>query len=271
MKWAEAIGGWLRGRFGKSAGQRILIYGDSHTIAIAQALAYRETHPSEPLPRIELYRYLKLKEGKQIGDTDLDRFCTMIARLGPDDTVISVIGGNQYAVASTVRREPFYTIVTAGEAIIAGETGIIPYRAMKSYIASGVFNSDGPMLRKIRDATRAHVFHLLPPPPKADNDYIRRYHESRFAAEGLGEFAPHSPGLRLSCWQMQRDCLAELCEEIGVELLAPPAVTMDADGFLDPHYYGKDVTHANRRYGEQLLRQIAAKAVDAAPVSAMAA
>jgi hypothetical protein len=134
---------------------------------------------------------------------------------------------------------------------------IIPHRALESYIQSGVFNSDGPVLKEIRAATKARVFHLTPPPPKEDNSFLSRYHESRFAAEGLGELEPHSPQLRMTCWKMQRDSLSAFCTEIGVELVPPPATTVCETGFLERHCYGKDVTHANRRYGEQLLRQIA--------------
>jgi hypothetical protein len=239
-----------------------MIFGDSHTVAIAQAIAYRETNPDPVLPRMELFRLRKTKGDVELGDTDVEEFCRMISGLNPSDAVFSAIGGNQYAVASTVRTQPYFDVVTTKAAAQTREPDVtlIPARVMESYIASGVVSSDGPMIKRIRMATRARVFHLTPPPPKEDNAFIKRFHEARFAAEGLGSLEPHSPLLRLTCWEMQRKSLASFCNEIGVELLPPPSVTVGERGFLDQHYFGKDVTHANRRYGEQVLRQIAAAA-----------
>ena len=36
----------------------------------------------------------------------------------------------------------------------------------------------------------------------------------------------------------------------------PPENTVTEDGYLDPAFCAKDVTHANRRHGEAVLRQI---------------
>lgn len=215
---------WLFHLSGSDRPTRILIFGDSHTVAISQALAYREPGTEPILPKIELHRLLKLKNGRDLGDTSLEQFCRKISRLRETDCVFSVIGGNQYAVASTVRARPYFDVLANGNIgeLANSDDTIIPHRALESYIQSGVFNSDGPVLKEIRAATKARVFHLTPPPPKEDNSFLSRYHESRFAAEGLGELEPHSPQLRMTCWKMQRDSLSAFCTEIGVELVPPP-------------------------------------------------
>ncbi|MBC2669063.1 hypothetical protein ACFOON_08830 [Novosphingobium piscinae] len=265
----EILQRWVRGSARGKHTPRILMFGDSHTVAIAQALAFRADNPEPVLPPIELYRLRKVKAEVEIGDTDIDQFCRKIERLSPSDAVFSAIGGNQYAVVSTVRTPPFFDLIESlpPDQKVADDSVIVPTRVVESYIASGVFNSDGPMLRKIRASTRARVFHLTPPPPKEDNDFLKKFHESRFAAEGLGEMEPQSPELRLACWKMQRNSLEKLCAEISVELLPPPTATVGQRGFLQAHYYGKDVTHANRRYGEQVLRQIAARACEGCEVA----
>lgn len=244
---------------GNAPRRRILVFGDSHTVALAQALAFRADNPQPALPEIELYRLRKRKGDISLGDTDLEEFCRKVSDLNADDLVVSAIGGNQYAVLSTVRSPPYFDLILpqGSHARNAANREIIPYRVFEGLIASGVTNSDGPMLRRLRSATRARVFHLTPPPPKQDNAYLKRFHESRFAAEGLGDLEPHSPETRLACWNMQHKALSALCAEIGIELLPPPPGTVGGDGFLERHYYGKDVTHANRRYGEQVLRQLA--------------
>lgn len=251
---------WRTRRGTEPSPPRRLVFGDSHTVALAQAIAFRTENPQPELPEIELHRLRKLKGMTWLGDTYLDEFCQKIGGLTESDLVFSAIGGNQYAVVSTVRTPPYFELAKSMGAPHKGNVGdtIIPFRALESLIASGVVNSDGPILQRIRSATRARVFHLTPPPPKQDNAFIKQFHEARFAAEGLGDLEPHSPELRLACWTMQRQALAALCAEIGVELLPPPPGTVGEEGFLKQAYYGKDVTHANRRYGELVLRQIAA-------------
>ena len=237
--------------------RRIVLFGDSHTAAISRALIYRNQQGKRA--PVEVYRIRKEKDGVQIGEMEFQRFCRLIAGLNADDLVFSAIGGNQYAVVGTVRADPDFRIVMPGtgspEADASAE--IVPYRAVRSYIASGVFNSDGIMLETLRKSTPARVFHLTPPPPKSDNDFIRRCYEGRFANPGTGEMDPTDPALRLACWQIQRDCLEEMCARIDVELLPPPVGALGEDGFLVPDCYANDATHANRRYGDLVLRAIA--------------
>jgi hypothetical protein len=50
--------------------------------------------------------------------------------------------------------------------------------------------------------------------------------------------------------------LAKLCDELGIALVRPPKHGVTPKGFLAPLCYAKDVTHANRRYGEFVLKQM---------------
>ena len=144
----------------------------------------------------------------------------------------------------------------ADDDIVSDRAQLVPMRAMVDYIQSGVEGNDGPVLKAIRRSTRAKVFHLAPPPPKEDNSFISQFFESRFAGEGIGELGPSRPQLRLKCWKVQTDCLQRLCAGLDIELVLPPAAALTEQGFLAPTYYAKDATHANRRYGELVLKQI---------------
>jgi hypothetical protein len=140
--------------------------------------------------------------------------------------------------------------------IAADGVSLIPFRAIAGYIECGLRGTVGPMLKEIRDATTARILHLAPPPPKEDNAFIAAHFESRFARDGLQDRGPTTPELRLKCWKVQLQCLATLCEELNIGLLMPPAEGLTCDGYLAPHCYAKDVTHANRRYGEYVLHQM---------------
>ena len=43
---------------------------------------------------------------------------------------------------------------------------------------------------------------------------------------------------------------------MDVELVMPPHKTVTSEGYLEPSCYANDVTHANRRYGEAVLKQV---------------
>jgi hypothetical protein len=238
---------------------KVYVFGDSHTDALKRALNFEGR--SDVYPAIKLLRIRKQKGSSEIGDVDFPTFCKKVKHLTRDEIVVSCIGGNQYAIVSTIKLEGDTQLVTTtahlGDDLMLDLCqNIIPFRVLKSFIESGVRSSDAPMLQALRASTKARVVHLIPPPPKFDNDFICNAHETRFKNEGLNAQSVSEPQFRLECWKMQRDCLIELGKEIGVEMISPPARAVTEDGYLQPLYYGNDVTHANRRYGELVLKQI---------------
>jgi hypothetical protein len=246
----------LLARHEQSDAPRIAVFGDSHTAALLRARDSAErAHLYE---HIRVVRLLKEKHGRTVGEADLARFCEDIRRFRETDFVFSAVGGNQYAVVSTVQ-EPvdFDFLQCASDQDFASDrASVVPHRAIVGFIEVGVRGNVGPMLREIRNSTRASVYHLAPPPPKEDNAFISKHFESRFAEAGLMELGPTRPRLRLKCWQIQLRVLKDLCEELGITLILPPGKAVTSEGYLAPIYYAKDVTHANRRYGEMVLKQI---------------
>ena len=235
---------------------RIAVFGDSHTAALQSAKEFPER--SHVYEHVQIYRVLKEKDGKSVGDTTFTEFCQMIGEYSAGDFVFSAVGGNQYAVVSTVRSPVEYDFLTSpgDEDLVRDGAAIIPFRALAGHIEKGIRGTVGPVLREIRASTKARVLHLAPPPPKEDNQFIATHFESRFAKQGIADFGPTRPGLRLKCWKVQMDRLAMLCEELGVELVMPPWRTVTPEGYLTKRCYAKDVTHGNRRYGEYVLKDI---------------
>lgn len=237
-------------------GPQISIFGDSHTAAMFSAKEYPDR--SHHYDHVRIYRLQKEKNGRVIGDATLEEFCSEIARLRPQDFVFSAAGGNQYAVVSTVQSPVDFDILTSpdDEEVSSIDGQIIPFRAFAGHIERGVRGTLGPVLKQMREATSAKLYHLAPPPPKQDNKFIATHFESRFARAGLGDSGPTRPSLRLKAWQLQLKFLAELCADLGVELMLPPVRAVTDEGYLAPRCYAKDVTHANRRYGEYVLKDI---------------
>lgn len=241
---------------GTEAEARIAVFGDSHTAALSSAQAYPDrNHRYE---HIRIARVLKEKNGRLLGDTTLESFCREIGNFCPNDLVFSAVGGNQYAVLSTVQDPVDYDFFLSPDDRRAFRDGaeLVPFRTLEAFLQKGVRGTIGPVLKAIRRATDAKVFHLAPPPPKQDNDFIAKHFESRFASEGIEALGPTRPSLRMKCWHVQLSCLEALCEELGIGLVKPPKHGVTAKGYLAPRCYAKDVTHANRRYGEFVLKQI---------------
>ena len=234
--------------------RRILLFGDSHSHAIQRAIEKR-VGKKQAVP-LAAHRLLKEKNGKYIGDTTFEQFLKAIAKLDANDVVLSMIGGNQHAVFSTIQHpQPFDFFAPDGPAP-ARETEVVPYRALEDTFVRGLRSGDGKSLEALRKATAARVVHIIPPPPKADTAFIEKHHETRFAQEDLAQLGVSPPQFRLKFWRLQARVLEGICKVLGIEVMLPPARAVDEQGFLRPEFYGPDATHANWRYGERLLREV---------------
>ncbi len=234
---------------------RILLFGDSHTNAVQKAIEKRKAK-GLPVP-LQAHRLLKEKNGKQMGDTPFEDFLKLVSKLGPDDVVVSTIGGNQHAVYSMIQHEQRFDFVDPEQPVSLDEAAeLIPYRALEVAFDIGLRKGDGASVQALKLATAARVVHLIPPPPKSDNAFITEHHETLFRREGLATRGVSSPQLRLKFWNLQTRVLKAICAELGVETMMPPARALDDSGFLQPDFWAQDATHANWRYGERLLREI---------------
>ncbi len=232
---------------------RIMLFGDSHSYAIQRAVD-RRVIKERPTP-VAVHRLLKVKNGREMGDTSFEDFLAMTGKLSPSDIVLSAIGGNQHAVYSTIQHPLAFTFFEPASSAPVPDASIIPYRILESDFSKGIRARDGASLKALRDATRARVVHVLAPPPKRDNEHILKHHESRFALDNIVGLGVSPPELRMKFWKLQRRILEDVCEEFGIEVLPPPPAALDEEGFLAPEYYASDATHANPAYGELVLVQ----------------
>lgn len=259
MSYFSDIKAWFRGEWEREPGRsgpRIIIVGDSHTAAIKRARDFEER--AHVYSHIEVIRFRIQKGEGTLGEVDFDDFCRRISRFTEDDMIFSVIGGNQYAVISTVRNPvDFYFLESSvDDNVVSDKAQLLPNRALRSYLEPPLrIHVVGPV-EQMQKLTKARVFHILPPPPKADNEFICNHFETRFVEEGIAELGPSRPKLRLKCWEMQRDILVQICDEAGIATIPPPPEAVTEDGFLAEPYYANDVTHGNRRYGELVLKQV---------------
>jgi hypothetical protein len=238
--------------------RRIVVFGDSHIHAIQEAIRHRKARHREV--RVEALRLLKEKNNKIIGDTSFEAILDIVRGLSANDIFVTVIGGNQHAVFSTIQHPAAFDFLLPGDSPddVARNAELIPFRTLHDYFVSGIRSGDLKSIKALREATSAHVVHLLAPPPKGDNAFIEDYHDTRFAEEDIASLGVSSPALRMRFWRLQNLVIEEFCAELGIETLGPPAAARDPNGFLDRVCYANDATHANAEYGELVLQQLEA-------------
>ena len=237
-----------------------MVIGDSHVDAIKRAIKVRRMGGAET--DVSAYRLSKMKNDKLIGDISFQDCIVRIRTLGPRDVVVSAIGGNQHAVFSTIQHPtPFDFFEQGNDSVASDDTvQIIPKRMLASIFDAGIRNGDGQQLSALRGATKARVFHLVPPPPKENNAHILSYHETKFAEDDIVSLGVSPPALRLKFWKLQASILGQFCGENAIEIIYPIAAALTPDGYLSPDYYANDATHANGRYGELVLQHLEALA-----------
>jgi hypothetical protein len=233
----------------------VVILGDSHINAPRLAAKYRKGRGENC--SFEFLRLLRKRGEIERGEVPLRKAINLVTNLRASDLVISMVGGNQHAVYSTVQHDiPFDFHLPDGVPTEPDDKEIIPFRMINEVFRKGIHEGhDGTVISSVRNATHARLIHMLPPPPKRDNVHIAQYHEPHFAKVGIGDRGVAPPDLRLKFWKMQADILAEFCSEQSVELLWPLPETLDEDGFLLKEFYSSDATHANAAYGELMLQR----------------
>jgi hypothetical protein len=233
--------------------RRILLFGDSHAHAVQTAITKRLGKGKSS--HVVAYRLLKNKKGVRVGNSTLDDFLALVRDAGPEDLVVSMIGGNQHAVYSTIQHPQPFDFFNAERDPVEGGVEIIPFRALKDVFARGLRNGDARSLEAIRKATAGRVIHVIPPPPKADSEHITKHHETLFAKD-IPDRGVSPAMLRLKFWKLQTQLLSKMCTKLGIDVLMPPDRAVDPLGFLRPEFYAHDATHGNWRYGERIIRQL---------------
>lgn len=230
------------------------IIGDSHVDALKDALA----HAHEAALDLQIFRAAKLKNGKPFGDIPVNEACQRVRTLESDALVVCAFGGNQHSVLSLVQHARPFDFALPGEPFsLKTGTELIPFHAIRMLLAGSV-TADFRNVAALQEVAPGAVIHLAPPPPKANEAHILRSVETYFIEQGLTRHGVTDAALRLKVWRVQIDILRELCGRAGVTLLPNPPETLTPEGFLAPEFYAKDATHANRRYGQSVLNQIAA-------------
>ncbi|MEO0635852.1 MAG: hypothetical protein AAFY73_04330 [Pseudomonadota bacterium] len=112
---------------------------------------------------------------------------------------------------------------------------------------------------KVAEAFRQdQTLHLSPPPCIGDDTFSKKHMGAFFEmrAPAFGDVSLTPRLIRQKIWNLQLALQKTNATRHGYRHLSPPPTSMDVEGFLASQFYGSDATHANRAYGDLLLRQL---------------
>ncbi|TWF49644.1 hypothetical protein [Neorhizobium alkalisoli] len=226
----------------------VYIIGMSNTDAIRAALAdYKGPvtfHIDRLNPRLENGGFFQ----KQF-DPDFFR-----ERLTQASLVVLSLWGNWYNTLALVEHaEPFDFVYPSFDERVDETRRIIPFMQISRSFRNGI-REQLRMLNILRPMTREKMILLEPPPPIESEDHIRKYPGPFVEALSAG-ITPAN--IRLKLWKLQSSMYVESCAEHGIDFIPfPPEATSDK-GFLAPDYCFPDPGHANARYGNIMLDELA--------------
>jgi len=230
----------------------IFIFGDSHTRALKDA--HNNFKFLEPSLNLNIHWMLSVKNGMVRGDLRYEDALTIASNLSENDLLVISLLGTSHNLFGLIEHEiPFFFSDADQSEHNGPEKHLIPFNLMYDMFVE--FSKKNKRIPELRKATKAKVIHLMTPPPKGDNDFIKSK-ISRYRDKVLGEHSINSPTIRLKLWQIEMQALQNVCEEYGIYIVPTPEPAFDTGGFLRADYYGGDATHANMKYGKLVLSQL---------------
>ena len=170
--------------------------------------------------------------------------------------VFLCFGGGEHVLITLVNRWPFAVYcpgdVPQEKAVGSGE--VIPFELMRATCASYV-EMVLPLVRHLRGITSLPMYHVLPPPPTASDDYHGRY-PNEVIRELVAQFGVVPAPLRHKVWRICNAVARRMYEGLGISVIEPPADAMDDRGYLELRYRADDMAHGNADYGALVVDRL---------------
>lgn len=237
---------------------RAIIIGDSHIHAIQSAITENLSTPDAIY--FQAWRLKGTKFGKPIGDVTVAKLLDEIKNLRNNDALVLALRGNTYNVVGLMNHPKPFDLEIPGFPNIPEELveERIPYSVVFAYFLKKITQEYGKLtIDIVGNCQSARKYLLAAPAPKFDNAHIIAGAETYFKDAGITDIGVAHPFLRLKLWEIQQRVLRMYCETYSITFLSNPDNTRDEAGFLKKFYYAKDATHANARYGAEVLQQMA--------------
>jgi hypothetical protein len=241
----------------------ILLLGHSHTEALehAQQDRLKQGKASFALSTFALFRRYKPwitnePSGPRLNDEieiDIRRF----AETAAPALIVGSFWGNQnyFACVANMPRRFDFILPREAELPLDPLAEIVPYNLMLAFARAHFFVSE--MLIRLVQTVGGAPLSLLPAPPPVNNlGDIDGAQYDKTAAPLVDQYG-FAPGLlRYKFWRLCYDVYQEKAAAANVSIVPIPDEAFDAQGFRRPEHYTGDWIHANRAYGELMLKQL---------------
>ena len=243
---------------------RFVAFGHSHIVAFAKgAYEYDATLPGGA-PRalgefVYLYdpSYHPVLQQRPAHAAELNPKLLEQLRRPEWQFVVLVCGGNEHNVLGIVRnKRPFdFVLSSAPDLQLQPGYELVPEALVREVLRSFM---EEPLqaMRAFRASTALPIIQLEPPPPLPNRRVLAYPSEFVRARLFRKNIAPEL--IRHKLWRLETDIYRRFCEEIGIAYLPAPASMVAADGTLAETAWGADATHANSRYGIEVLKDVIA-------------
>jgi hypothetical protein len=241
---------------------RFIAFGHSHIVAFAKGVyQYQASDLPAQAPRVEgrfvyLYdpAYNPVLHGPA-GAPELNPNLREQLTALPWDFVVLVCGGNEHNVLGIVRnKRPFdFVLSSAPDLPLQPGYELVPEALIREVLKHFMAESLQAM-RTFRSATELPIMQLEPPPP-LPNQRVLAYPRELLRARLLrNKIAPEL--VRYKLWRLESDIYMRVCHESGIAYLRAPPGMIDKNGMLAEPGWGSDATHANPRYGVEVIKDV---------------
>ena len=225
---------------------RIVVFGNSHTEAIASAA--REGVHFNGVSKIDL---LWLKTARH-GTVELEDALDVMRGLAPEDVLAITYLGTMHNRYGLFEHERPIGIMRHVGGDHDGGRELIPTALLRQHFAQCI--SEERIIIRIVKIAGCQIVHFPPPPPKRNLTSATK--QSLRADGALVTLKFAQPALRLAIREIELEAVGGYLKQLGVSALPAPVEALDEEGFLKVSHAASDATHANAAYGNLVLHQI---------------
>lgn len=224
------------------------------------ARARREENPEGPVIKSVNLKNPSFSSEMDGGEFSADVKGAIQCLVGEYNPIIaSAIGGNSHAALTLIATKRIDFVLSHDDALpIDEEATIITEAQMADRLRPGL-EHDLIRLRALRQLV-GPFWHLESPPPVRRKDWLEEKAEAFFTANpdframGIAE-----PGIRYRAWRLANRIIKAELDRLGCGYVPVPRIVCGEAGMLRPSH-GRDATHGNQQFGEQVLRALEAAA-----------
>ncbi len=193
-----------------------------------------------------------------------DAYWCALVRASSDAAPVIVWDGNQHQAYFLFEPHPPFDFVLSSdpERAIDPDKALVPEAYLRAFIAPSL-DPLRVLLEQIAEAGGARAIVCGTPPPKGDQEAIRRLlgSEPHFVASAeaantsIATARLTDPALMHKLWSLVQDMTREVAESCGSIFVPVPPFACTQDGFLREEHWSGDVTHANAAFGAVMLTE----------------